>query len=96
MHPLTPRSTLILDIADELGGTGIPLVAAGGIADGRGVVAALGAGAAGVAGVAMGTRFLASTEAQQRRLHPEKFLDFHQATSKQQRYIALPKYFLYG
>ncbi|KAK1752792.1 hypothetical protein QBC47DRAFT_389275 [Echria macrotheca] len=52
--------TLIPEIADELGETKIPLVAAGGIADGRGVVAALGVGAA---GVAMGTRFLASTEA---------------------------------
>lgn len=39
---------------------GIPLVAAGGIANGAGVAAALCLGAA---GVAMGTRFLASTEA---------------------------------
>ncbi|CAK7212508.1 hypothetical protein SCUCBS95973_001486 [Sporothrix curviconia] len=40
--------------------TDIPLIGAGGIADGRGAVAALGLGAA---GVALGTRFLASTEA---------------------------------
>lgn len=52
--------TLLPEIADATRGAGIPLVAAGGIADGRGVVAALGVGAA---GVAMGTRFLASQEA---------------------------------
>ncbi|EFX02116.1 oxidoreductase 2-nitropropane dioxygenase [Grosmannia clavigera kw1407] len=49
--------------ADAIGGTSadsrLPLIATGGIADGRGLVAALGLGAA---GVAMGTRFLAATE----------------------------------
>lgn len=52
--------TLLPEIADATRGSGIPLIAAGGVADGRGVVAALGVGAA---GVAMGTRFLASREA---------------------------------
>jgi nitronate monooxygenase len=52
--------TLLPEIADATRGSGIPLIAAGGVADGRGVVAALGVGAA---GVAMGTRFLASQEA---------------------------------
>ncbi|KAL2195560.1 hypothetical protein P885DRAFT_39598 [Corynascus similis CBS 632.67] len=54
--------TLLPEIADATRGLGdgIPLVAAGGVADGRGVVAALGVGAA---GVVMGTRFLASREA---------------------------------
>lgn len=52
--------TLLPEIADATRGSGIPLIAAGGVADGRGVVAALGVGAA---GVAMGTRFLASHEA---------------------------------
>ncbi|KAK4118077.1 inosine monophosphate dehydrogenase [Parathielavia appendiculata] len=52
--------TLLPEIADATRGSGIPLIAAGGVADGRGVVAALGIGAA---GVAMGTRFLASHEA---------------------------------
>ncbi|KAK7757599.1 hypothetical protein SLS62_000614 [Diatrype stigma] len=47
-------------VADAVRRYGVALVAAGGIADGRGVAAALGLGAA---GVAMGTRFLASTEA---------------------------------
>lgn len=51
--------TLVPEIDDALGGR-IPLVAAGGIVDGRGVVAALGVGAV---GAAMGTRFLASSEA---------------------------------
>ena len=44
----------VVDVAGE-----IPVVAAGGIADGRGLAAAL---ALGAQGVAMGTRFLASTE----------------------------------
>lgn len=52
--------TLLPEIADATRGSSIPLIAAGGVADGRGVVAALGVGAA---GVAMGTRFLASQEA---------------------------------
>jgi nitronate monooxygenase len=52
--------TLLPEIADATRESGIPLIAAGGVADGRGVVAALGVGAA---GVAMGTRFLASQEA---------------------------------
>ncbi|KAL2186760.1 inosine monophosphate dehydrogenase [Thermothelomyces heterothallicus CBS 203.75] len=52
--------TLLPEIADATRDSGIPLIAAGGVADGRGVAAALGVGAA---GVAMGTRFLASHEA---------------------------------
>jgi enoyl-[acyl-carrier protein] reductase II len=44
----------VIDIAGE-----IPVVAAGGIADGRGLAAAL---ARGAQGVCLGTRFLASTE----------------------------------
>ncbi len=51
--------TLIPEILDALGGS-IPVVAAGGIADGRGLAAALMLGAA---GVLMGTRFYASQEA---------------------------------
>ncbi|KAL7954894.1 hypothetical protein V8C34DRAFT_316938 [Trichoderma compactum] len=52
--------TLFPEVADALAESGITLVAAGGIADGRGVAAALSLGAS---GVAMGTRFLASKEA---------------------------------
>ncbi|KAI5460474.1 hypothetical protein BGZ63DRAFT_387304 [Mariannaea sp. PMI_226] len=50
---------LFPEIADEIRSAGIPLFAAGGIADGRGVAAAL---ALGATGVALGTRFLASSE----------------------------------
>lgn len=55
--------TLLPEVSDALarqGYAGIPLIAAGGIADSRGVAAAF---ALGAAGVAMGTRFLASKEA---------------------------------
>jgi enoyl-[acyl-carrier protein] reductase II len=48
---------LVPQVVDVAGGT--PVVAAGGIADGRGLAAAL---ALGAQGVAMGTRFLASVE----------------------------------
>lgn len=52
--------TLLPEVADALKHSSIPLLAAGGIADGRGAAAALCLGAA---GAVMGTRFLASTEA---------------------------------
>ncbi|KAJ5551445.1 Aldolase-type TIM barrel [Penicillium sp. DV-2018c] len=52
--------TLFPEVADVMANSRIPLFAAGGIADARGVAAALCLGAA---GVAMGTRFLASSEA---------------------------------
>lgn len=52
--------SLFPEISDQCNGSNIALVAAGGIADGRGIAAAL---ALGASGVAMGTRFLASTEA---------------------------------
>lgn len=51
---------LFPEIADQVREANMPLIAAGGIADGRGIAAAL---ALGANGVAMGTRFLASTEA---------------------------------
>jgi nitronate monooxygenase len=52
--------SLVPEAIDALRDTNIPLMAAGGIVDGRGVAAALSLGAA---GVVMGTRFLASKEA---------------------------------
>ncbi|CAI7598516.1 unnamed protein product [Penicillium glandicola] len=51
---------LFPEVADAMAGSQIPLFAAGGIADGRGVSAALCLGAS---GVVMGTRFLAASEA---------------------------------
>ncbi len=51
-----PNSVLIPQIVDALR---IPVVAGGGIADGRGMIAAL---AWGAAGIYMGTRFIATTE----------------------------------
>lgn len=58
--------TLIPEVSDALESTysRVPLIAAGGIADGRGAAAALTLGAA---GVALGTRFLATPEA---RINP--------------------------
>lgn len=51
---------------------GIPVIAAGGIADGRGVVAAL---ALGAQGVSMGTRFVAATESTTpAQLHRERII----------------------
>ena len=49
----------------------IPVVAAGGIADGRGIVAAL---ALGASGVWLGTRFLASHEAYVHQIYQDKLL----------------------
>lgn len=49
----------------------LPVVAAGGIADGRGIVAAL---ALGASGVWLGTRFLASYEARVHQIYQEKII----------------------
>jgi len=52
--------TLVPEVVDLAAGTGVPVLAAGGIADGRGLAAALVLGAD---GVVIGSRFLASHEA---------------------------------
>ena len=52
--------SLLPEVANELVDLDVPLIAAGGIVEGRGVAAALSLGAV---GVAMGTRFLAAKEA---------------------------------
>lgn len=61
-HGSNTRSTftLVPEIVDLATGTGIPVLAAGGIADGRGLAAAL---ALGADGVVIGSRFIASEEA---------------------------------
>ena len=59
-HTGPVATTLLLpSVLDALSGTGIPVVAAGGFFDGRGLAAALSYGAA---GVAMGTRFLLTSD----------------------------------
>ncbi|MCB0931909.1 MAG: nitronate monooxygenase [Mycobacterium sp.] len=59
-HTGPVATTLLLpSVLDALDGTGIPVVAAGGFFDGRGLAAALSYGAA---GVAMGTRFLLTSD----------------------------------
>ncbi|PKS11697.1 hypothetical protein jhhlp_001685 [Lomentospora prolificans] len=65
-------TTLLPEVADATRETGIPLIAAGGIADARGVISALGLGAA---GAAMGTRFLASTEARLSKGYQQAVVD---------------------
>ena len=62
-------SVLIPSIADKLN---IPIVAAGGIADGRGILAALSLGAS---GVSLGTRFLMSKEANVDPIYQEKIMN---------------------
>ncbi|KFA69452.1 hypothetical protein S40285_04612 [Stachybotrys chlorohalonatus IBT 40285] len=52
--------SLLPEVVDAVRDSSIPVMAAGGIVDGRGVIAALGLGAS---GIVMGTRFLASSEA---------------------------------
>lgn len=59
-HTGPVATTLLLpSVLDALAGTGVPVVAAGGFFDGRGLAAALSYGAA---GVAMGTRFLLTSD----------------------------------
>jgi enoyl-[acyl-carrier protein] reductase II len=63
--PLVPQ---VVDAVD------IPVIAAGGIADGRGLAAAL---ALGAAGIQMGTRFICTTECQAHGNYKEKIVKAH-------------------
>ena len=63
--PLVPQ---VVDAVD------IPVIAAGGIADGRGLAAAL---ALGAAGVQMGTRFICTTECQAHENYKSKIVKAH-------------------
>ncbi|MBA3415648.1 MAG: nitronate monooxygenase, partial [Chloroflexia bacterium] len=62
---LTPR------VVDAVGPDGVPVVAAGGIADGRGMAAAL---ALGASGVWMGTRFLLAEESAAHPVYQDRLL----------------------
>ncbi|MGD9049692.1 MAG: nitronate monooxygenase, partial [Anaerolineae bacterium] len=63
--PLVPQ---VVDVVD------IPVIAAGGIADGRGLAAAL---ALGAAGIQMGTRFICTTECQAHGNYKKKIVKAH-------------------
>jgi enoyl-[acyl-carrier protein] reductase II len=63
--PLVPQ---VVDVVD------IPVIAAGGIADGRGLAAAL---ALGAAGIQMGTRFICTTECQAHVNYKKKIVKAH-------------------
>jgi len=63
--------TLLPEVADAMASSSIPLLAAGGIVDGRGVAAALCLGAS---GAVMGTRFLAASEARISRGYQNEIL----------------------
>lgn len=69
-HGFVPLTSIVSDVV-ALAGT-VPIVAAGGIVDGRGLAAAL---ALGASGVLMGTRFLATTEASTTPTHRQAIVD---------------------
>jgi nitronate monooxygenase len=77
----TALSTIVPAVVDAV--QRIPVIAAGGIANGRGLVAALSLGAQ---AVSMGTRFLASAEAQAPREYKERIV---QSTAEETVYAQL-------
>lgn len=64
--------SLIPRVVDLVGGSGIPVIAAGGIVDERGYVAAL---ALGAQGIALGTRFLATEESNAHPIYKRKLVE---------------------
>ncbi|XP_062077090.1 uncharacterized protein LOC133781983 [Humulus lupulus] len=67
LFPLLPR------VVDLVGDKEIPVIAAGGIVDARGYVAAL---ALGALGVCLGTRFLATEESNAHPIYKKKLIEF--------------------
>lgn len=64
--------TLLPRVADSIRGHEIPIIAAGGIVDARGYVAAL---ALGAQGVCLGTRFVATTESNAHPFYKQKLVE---------------------
>ncbi|KAL6517631.1 hypothetical protein OROMI_033332 [Orobanche minor] len=67
--------TLLPRVVDLVRGRDIPVIAAGGIVDERGYVAAL---ALGAQGVALGTRFLATEESYAHPIYKKKLVELHE------------------
>lgn len=75
VKPATPERAAIGSIAlipQVARAVRVPVVAAGGIMDGRGIVAAL---ALGASGVLVGTRFIATTESGAPSFHKQALVD---------------------
>lgn len=68
-----PTTLLVPQVVDAVDGK-VPVLAAGGFKDGRGLVAAL---AWGAGGIAMGTRFLMSKESQPPTITKQRYVDCH-------------------
>jgi enoyl-[acyl-carrier protein] reductase II len=65
---------LVPQVVDAVSAAGIPVIAAGGIADGRGLAAAL---ALGAAGVQMGTRFICTAECRAHARYKDRIVRAH-------------------
>ncbi|OMP02704.1 2-nitropropane dioxygenase, NPD [Corchorus capsularis] len=65
--------SLLPQVVDLVGGRDIPVIAAGGIADARGYVAAL---ALGAKGICMGTRFVATQESYAHSTYKRKLIEY--------------------
>lgn len=63
----------------------VPVIAAGGIADGRGIAAALTLGAA---AVQIGTAFITAPEAQRKKHHPEMVAEGHDSSTRISRAVS--------
>lgn len=76
--------TILPAVVDAVKGYNIPVIAAGGIVDGRGYVAAL---ALGAQGICMGTRFLVTTESYAHPLYKQKIVEVDDASSTEYTHV---------